>query len=137
VRVLHPDLSSDERSRLFREGIDLFNQGQFFAAHEAWEEIWRSTSPEPRDLFQGLIQIAAALHQFLDLDRNEAPRRTLAKARRRLEPYAPVALGIDVEDLLEQVHRWDTWLIDRVGEPPPLRIRGFRTAAASPTAPSG
>ena len=118
-RVLHPDLSLDERSRLFQEGIDLFNQGRFFAAHEAWEEIWRSTTPEPRDLFQGLIQIAAALHQYLDLHRNEAPRRTLAKARRRLEPYAPIALGIDIAELLEQVSRWDAWLIDPEGSPPP------------------
>jgi hypothetical protein len=120
VRVLHPDLSPDERSRRFQEGIDLFNQGRFFAAHEAWEEIWRSTTPEPRDLFQGLIQIAAALHQFLDLHRTEAPRRTLAKARRRLEPYLPAALGIDISDLLEQVGRWDAWLIHREGNPPSL-----------------
>ena len=103
MRVLHPDLSAAERERLFQEGIDLFNQGRFFEAHEAWEEIWRSTTPEPRDLFQGLIQVAAALHQFLDLKRIDGPRRTLAKARRRLEPYAPAALGIDVKDLLEQV----------------------------------
>jgi predicted metal-dependent hydrolase len=120
VRALHPDLSLDERSRLFQEGIELFNRGRFFAAHEAWEEIWRSTTPEPRDLFQGLIQIAAALHQFLDLHRTEAPRRTLAKARRRLEPYAPIALGIDIANLLEHVDRWDTWLIDREGHPPSL-----------------
>src|SRR4051794_577660 len=107
MRVLHPVLSTAERERFFGEGIALFNQERFFEAHEAWEEIWRSTTPEPRDLFQGLIQVAAALHQFLDLHRDEAPRRTLAKARRRLEPYVPTALGIDIEDLLEQVGRWE------------------------------
>jgi predicted metal-dependent hydrolase len=120
LRVLHPDLSPEERERLFRQGIELFNCGLFFAAHEAWEEIWRSTTPEPRDLFQGLIQVAAALHQFLDLKRDEAPRRTFAKARRRLESYAPAALGIDVVDLLEQVGRWESWLGHRAGEPPPV-----------------
>ncbi|HEY0514795.1 MAG TPA: DUF309 domain-containing protein [Thermoanaerobaculia bacterium] len=127
MRVLHPDLPPEERERLFRQGIDLFNQGGFFAAHEAWEEIWRSTTPEPRDLFQGLIQVAAALHQFLDLDRHGAPRRTLAKARRRLTPYAPAALGIDVSALLEQMERWEIWLERREGDPPPaptLRIIG-------------
>ncbi|PYQ54387.1 MAG: hypothetical protein DMF53_29615, partial [Acidobacteria bacterium] len=61
MRVLHPEISQEERERLFRVGIDLVNRGQFFAAHEAWEEIWRSTTPEPRGLFQGLIQVAAAL----------------------------------------------------------------------------
>ena len=122
MRVLHPDLSPAERERLFGEGIDHFNGGRFFAAHEAWEEIWRSTSPEPRDLFQGLIQTAAALHQSLDLHRIEGPRRTHAKARRRLEPYAPAALGLDIEDLLLQIARWESWLLDREGTPPPAPV---------------
>lgn len=125
MRALHPDLSPEERAGVFQAGIALFNRGRFFAAHEAWEEIWRSTTPEPKDLFQGLIQVAAALHQCLDLNRIDGPRRTLAKARRRLEPYAPAALGIDVGDLLEQVGRWEAWLEHREGEPPPapaLRI---------------
>jgi predicted metal-dependent hydrolase len=120
MRVLHPDLPPEEREQLLRRGIQLFNQGLFFEAHEAWEEIWRSTTPEPRDLFQGLIQVAAALHQFLDLKRNEAPRRTLAKARRRLEPYIPAALGIDIADLLRSVGEWESWLGHREGEPPPV-----------------
>jgi predicted metal-dependent hydrolase len=120
MRVLHPDLSAEERARFFQEGIALFNQGRFFEAHEAWEEIWRSTTPKPRDLFQGLIQVAAALHQFLNLNRIDGPRRTLAKARRRLEPYVPAVLGIDISDLLEQVGRWETWLEHREGEPPSI-----------------
>src|SRR5436305_14266448 len=120
MRVLHPEISPEERERLFREGIDLFNRGRFFAAHEAWEEIWRSTAPEPKGLFQGLIQVAAALHQHLDLRRNEGPRRTLAKARRNLEPFAPAALGIDVAGLLEQVGPWEGGLEQREGEAPPV-----------------
>ena len=121
-RVLRPDLSPEERERLFRAGIDLFNQGRFFAAHEAWEEIWRSTTPEPKDLFQGLIQVAAALHQHLDLRRTEGPRRTLAKARRNLEPFAPEALGVDIAGLLEGVGRWEGWLARREGPPPPVPV---------------
>ena len=109
-RILHPDLSPAERRRLFQEGIDLFNRGDFFLAHEAWEEIWRSTTPEPRHLFQGLVQVAAALHQILDLKRTIGPRYTFAKARGHLEPFAPVACGLDVAGLLEAVGRWQEWL---------------------------
>jgi predicted metal-dependent hydrolase len=134
---LHPELTAEERERLFREGIELFNQGRFFESHEAWEEIWRSTTPEPRDFFQGLIQVAAALHQF-DLKRQEAPRRTLAKARQRLEPFSPTALGLDLANLLDQVGAWQSWLEHRQGDPPPVPVlRESRTAAASPTAPCG
>ena len=118
-RVLHPDLPPEERERLFREGIDLFNQGRFFAAHEAWEEIWRSTTPEPRELFQGLVQVAAGLHQILDLKRKLGPRNTLAKARSHLEPCAPVLCGLDVAGLLESVGQWQEWL-EREGERPAI-----------------
>lgn len=116
-RILHPDLSPAERRRLFQEGIDLFNRGEFFLAHEAWEEIWRSTSPEPRELFQGLVQVAAGLHQILDLERKIGPRNTLAKARSHLEPCAPVTCGLDVAGLLESVRTWQEWL-EQGGERP-------------------
>jgi len=125
---LHPVLSAGERRRLLRKGIDQLHRGDFFAAHETWEEVWRSTTPEPKTLLQGLIQVAAALHQFRDLGRREGPRRTLAKARRNLEPWAPTAahtrLGLDVEDLLRSVAEWQDWLESQDGEPPaPPRVR--------------
>lgn len=120
--TLHPVLSPDERRRLLREGVERFHRGELFAAHESWEEVWRSTTPEPRTLLQGLIQVAAALHQHLDLHRQEGPRRTLAKARRHLEPYAPAALGLDVEQLLRSIALWQEWLERREGDPPQLPV---------------
>ena len=119
-RVLHPVLSAEERQHLFREGIGLFNRGDFFEAHEVLEEIWRSNRPEPRDLFQGIIQVAAAMHQFRDLHRKAGPRLTFAKARRRLEPFLPASHGLDVAGLLEAVGRWEAWLEECEGEPPPV-----------------
>lgn len=118
MRVLHPTLSAEERRHLFLAGIELFNRGRFFESHEAWEEIWRSTTPEPRDLFQGLIQVAAAMHQFLDLKRDQAPLKTLAKARVRLEPFAPISHGLALMELLETVGEWQSWLERRDGDPP-------------------
>ena len=115
---LHPNLTPDERRRLFRHGIDLFNRGAFFEAHETWEEIWRSTAPEPRTLFQGLIQVAAAMHQFRDLHRRRGPRNTLAKARGHLEAYEPVACGLDLAALLLTVRQWQEWLQEERGERP-------------------
>ncbi|MBI3785362.1 MAG: DUF309 domain-containing protein [Deltaproteobacteria bacterium] len=44
-------------------GIDLFNAFFFWEAHEAWEGLWSAAAKDSaeRSLFQGLIQIAAAL----------------------------------------------------------------------------
>jgi predicted metal-dependent hydrolase len=122
--ALHPDLPPEERRRLLREGIDLFNAARFYDAHEAWETVWRSTTPEPKDLLQGLIQVAVAMVHHLDRGRPAVARRVLAKGRRRLEPFAPAALGLDLEELLASVDRWDRWLGERAGGSPPLpRVR--------------
>ena len=40
-------------------GRDEFNSGNFFAAHEVWEELWVETVGPEKRLVQGLVQIAA------------------------------------------------------------------------------
>jgi uncharacterized protein len=49
-------------SDVFRWGIDLFNHGYYWEAHEAWETLWRAPSQSAplRLLFKGLILLAAA-----------------------------------------------------------------------------
>jgi uncharacterized protein len=118
--ALHPDLAPEERRRLLLEGIDHFNAARFFEAHEAWETVWRSTTPEPKELLQGLIQVAVGMVHQLDRGRPAVARRVLAKGRRRIAPFAPVALGLDLVELLAGVDRWDRWLAERAGGSPPL-----------------
>ena len=121
---LHPELEPEERRRLLLLGVELFNAARFFEAHEAWEEVWRSTTPQPKGLLQGLIQIAVGMVHHLDRRRPEVARRVLAKGRRRIEPWSPAALGLDLDDLLASVRRWDRWLAENVGDSPPLpRVR--------------
>jgi len=51
-----------DRNRALRRGLDLFNHGFFWEAHEAWEEPWQALPREsPRALhLQALIRLAAA-----------------------------------------------------------------------------
>ena len=123
-RAPPPVLDKAARRRRFQEGIALFNAGDFFAAHEAWEEIWRCQDPEPRDLFQGLIQIAAGLHGHLALGRREGARHTIARGRRRLEPFLPTSHGLDLAALAAAARAWEDWLEgDAEGEgPAPPRL---------------
>lgn len=43
-------------------GIDLYNHGYLWEAHEVWEGLWHAAKHDPpqADLLQGLIQCAAA-----------------------------------------------------------------------------
>lgn len=120
-RMLHPELTAAERRRLFHQGIELFNAGRFYDCHEAFEEIWRSTTPEPRDLFQGLIQVAVGLHHFLENGNAGAGRRVLRRGMGRLGPLGEVRCGLDLTGLLRQAGRWEEFLAEPGnGEPPEL-----------------
>jgi hypothetical protein len=52
-------------SEQLEQGRAAFNRGEYFLAHELWEEVWREmTNAEQRIYVQGLIQIAAGLHHL-------------------------------------------------------------------------
>jgi predicted metal-dependent hydrolase len=44
--------------------IRQFNAGQWFECHETVEDLWVGEQGEARDFFQGVIQIAVALHHW-------------------------------------------------------------------------
>ncbi len=50
--------------RLFEDGIVLFNRGQFFEAHEVWEDAWRRARDDDEVFLHGLIQVAAGFHKL-------------------------------------------------------------------------
>lgn len=61
--------AADERVRsLVAEGADLFNEGEFWEAHEAWEGAWHrlreAGEAELADLLQGLILATAAFENL-------------------------------------------------------------------------
>jgi uncharacterized protein len=87
------------------EGLRLYQEGEFFAAHEAWESVWLE-SQEPEKMFlQGLIQVTAAFHH---LQRNN-PLGTallLKAALGRLERYPAHFGGISVDVLRDDIREW-------------------------------
>jgi hypothetical protein len=131
VSLLHPQLSQEDRKRLLAEGLESFRHGDFYAAHDAWEEVWRSTTPEPKDLLRGLIQIAAGLHLERDLDRPAAALSVLGRGRGHLETHGATGLGLDLAALASKVAAIERWLASGRPEPRPAppRIRLLDPAA--------
>ncbi len=60
---MRPRLTQEWEIAAFLRGVELFQQGRYWESHEAWEEIWQQLPSPARLYFQGLIQLAAALHQ--------------------------------------------------------------------------
>jgi hypothetical protein len=45
-------------------GVLFFNAGDFFEAHEVWEDLWAESHGDDRRFVQGLIQAAVGLFHF-------------------------------------------------------------------------
>lgn len=119
ARVLHPVLGPGERDALVEEGIERFNAGRYFDAHESWEEVWRSTTPEPAELWRGLIQVAVGLYHHRVRGNPAAARRVLARGLRRVEAHPQGTEGLDLDGLTAAGRRWEDWLADsEAGEEP-------------------
>lgn len=79
-------------------GIDLYNAGFFWEAHEAWEGSWQLTGEGPeRELLRGLIQRAAAEVQRA-LGKNDGAARLRERAAGHLAAAAvrPIFSGVEV-----------------------------------------
>lgn len=45
----------------FQAGVELFNQREWYAAHDAFEALWHDTEDPERRWLQGIVQIAVAM----------------------------------------------------------------------------
>ena len=50
--------------KLYLDGIALFNDHEFFEAHEVWEDIWHEAYGTKFEFYQGMIQCAVALEHY-------------------------------------------------------------------------
>ena len=102
-------------------GLDLIRRGEFFVAHEELEDAWRAAGPEERDFYQGLVHVAVAWYQAGRGNRVGCERQ-LAKAARRLGPFAPAHLGVDLASVLMQVEAAAAIVAGGSLELPPPRL---------------
>jgi hypothetical protein len=94
----------EEERRLFHEGLELFNAGEWFEAHEVWEDIWHMASGQRKRFYQGLIQCAVTLEHM----RRGNPRGVVtvfASARSKFDGLPEVYMGVPVVRLLEELER--------------------------------
>jgi len=97
-------MPAQEYHPLYLKGIEYFNDCEFFESHEVWEELWADTQGSSRKFYQGLIQVAVALHHFGNGNIRGA-RKLYHSSRAYLEPYGPVFQGLSVAAFLEQFER--------------------------------
>jgi predicted metal-dependent hydrolase len=103
------------------EGLDLIRRGEYYAAHEVLEDVWRASEPQERDFYQGLVHVAVAWYQAGRGNRVGCERQ-LEKAARRLGPFAPEHRGVDLAATLGRVEEARRVVADGSLELPPPRV---------------
>ncbi|MEK7277013.1 MAG: DUF309 domain-containing protein [Chloroflexota bacterium] len=106
-------------SELAKHGIELFNRGEYFEAHEELERAWNEETGPERELYRGILQIAVAYLQITRRNYNGAIKIFL-RARQWLDPLPDVCRGVDVaalrKDAAEARAALETLGAERIGE---------------------
>lgn len=93
-------------------GIDLYNSGEFHAAHDVWEERWMGEVGAQEKLFlQAMIQSAVAFHH-LEIGRPGAARQMYQRAKEKFARLgADVFMSLDLVDYQAQLDSALSWLL--------------------------
>lgn len=93
-------------------GIDLYNAGEFHAAHDAWEERWMGeVGPQEKLFLQAMIQSAVAFHH-LDIGRPGAARQMYLRAKEKFARLGcSVFMSLDLENYQAQLDSALSWLL--------------------------
>ncbi|MGB3202534.1 MAG: DUF309 domain-containing protein [Nodosilinea sp.] len=102
-----------------REGVDLFNQGEYYRCHDVLEALWMEANTLEKPFYQGILQIAVGLYH-LGNHNWQGASILLGEGANRLRPFEPAYAGVAVDRLVDCGWAWLTALHqtgpDRVAE---------------------
>lgn len=108
-------------------GLELFNHGEYFEAHEALELAWREESGPVRELYRGILQIAVAYYHILRGNYRGAVKM-FQRSRTWLGPFPNRCRGVDLASFRKDYGKVEETL-RRLG---PERIAGFDRGLMKP-----
>ncbi|HSB10901.1 MAG TPA: DUF309 domain-containing protein [Blastocatellia bacterium] len=100
------------------EGIDHFNAGRYFDAHEVWEEIWLRSSGDTKVFYQMLIQAAVGLHHH-QRGNPRGARAMHANVVEKLGRLPAMFMSLDLADFSQQFRSFLAALIEDNNEAAP------------------
>ncbi len=93
------------------KGLQDFNRQAFFDAHEYFEEAWRSSPLEERELYRALLQISGGFYR-LTQGRPTAAHKFFDRALHWLQPFPSPFKTVDIDSL----RAWLTELLNALAE---------------------
>ncbi len=84
------------------EGMELFNQGKYWHAHEALEAAWRAEPGPIRRLYQGILQ-AGVVYLHVSRGNHAGAVKVHQRCKRWLDPWPEVCQGVEVGRLRQDL----------------------------------
>ncbi len=108
-------------------GLELFNEGEYFEAHEELELAWREERGPVRELYRGILQIAVA---YLHIQRGNyrGAVKMFVRSRIWLGPFPDQCCGVDLASFRKDYAQVEEMLL-RLGED---QIKNFNTSLFKP-----
>ena len=92
----------EKKEQLFFDGLQAYEEKDFFEAHELWEELWSEYYLTDRTLIQGLIQLAVSFVHLGNGNLNGA-KSLLNKSAEKFSSFSGVHRGINIDNLKKQI----------------------------------
>ena len=94
--------TQEELDQLFKKGLEKYKNGNFYMAHEYWEDLWQNKQLKDRIFIQGLIQIAASFYK-IQCGNLKGAKSLLEKSMNKFEQYSGKQRDINVDKLLKEL----------------------------------
>ena len=104
------DLTSKSFKESLKEAIDLFNNQQWYEAHDAFEDIWNDLVGDERQIVQGILQVSVSQFHLNKGNLNGAMillGEGLGRIRNRVSEDLEIDLVLlcsSLESLLNKLH---------------------------------
>jgi len=87
-----------EMEALFQRGLAEYEKGDYYEAHEAWEDLWSDYNFPDRKFIQGLIQLSVS---FVHLGNGNmvGAKSLLKKCQDKFSDFSDVQRGINLPEL--------------------------------------
>ena len=92
----------ETKEKLYKEGLNYYKSGDYFEAHESWEDLWSDFYLEDRKFIQGLIQLSVS---FVHLERENmnGAKSLLNKSIEKFQLFSGVHRNVNLESLVRQI----------------------------------
>ena len=86
------------------QGMEAFNRGEYYEAHELLEQAWNEDATPARELYRAILQVAVAYYHVERGNYNGAAKLFL-RMQQWLEPLPDTCRGVDVARLRQDAER--------------------------------